>query len=128
MSQKILVVDDEVGIRKLLSSFFQEYGYEVSEAGSAKEALDVLGDDPIPVILVDLNLPAMNGLQLCQIIRQKQPSAHIYAVTGYHHSYTAEDCKKAGFDDFFVKPVNLHILHNAVLAAFEKVSSGQKKN
>jgi CheY-like chemotaxis protein len=126
MSQKILVVDDEAGIRKLLHGFFQDFGYEVAEAGSAKEALEILGKDPIPVILLDLNLPEMNGLQLCQIIREKQPSAHIFAVTGYHHSYTAEDCKKAGFDDFFVKPVNLHVLHNAVLAAFEKLSAGQK--
>ena len=121
MAKKILIVDDEKGIRKVLRSFFEDFGYQVAEAGSGPEALEVLSREAIPVIFLDLNMPGMNGLDVCRQIRQSQPKACVYAVTGYHRTYTADDCKNAGFDDFFVKPVNLHVLHNAVLSAFEKI-------
>ncbi|MFH1034915.1 MAG: response regulator [Pseudomonadota bacterium] len=121
MGPKILVVDDEPDIRDILCSLFQEFGYEVAAAPGAREALSILEQEPIQVMLLDLNMPGMNGLDLCRAIRPRQPRARIFALTGYHRLFTPDSARQAGFDGFLTKPADLHQLLELVRRAFEQV-------
>jgi|WetSurMetagenome_2_1015567.scaffolds.fasta_scaffold366678_1 DNA-binding response OmpR family regulator len=123
--KKILVVDDEVTILEIMKEFFEMVGYTVFAAPNAKEALRILGEEACMVMFLDLKLPDMNGIELCKRIRRDNFVAVIYAVTGYTNFYNLMDCRAAGFDDFFVKPVNMKILQKAADDAFEKINRWQ---
>ena len=68
MNEKILVVDDEKDIRKLLTDFFQLQGYQVYTARNGQEALDKISVNP-DIILLDINMPQMDGMEVCKKIR-----------------------------------------------------------
>ncbi|MFH1154158.1 MAG: response regulator [Pseudomonadota bacterium] len=121
VQRKLLVVDDELNIRMLFEKRFTKSGYEVSLAKDAEEALAILKWDNIPVMFLDINMPGMNGLELCQAIRKEKPIAIIYAMTGYSSLFELSDCLEAGFDDYFLKPVDLDLLDKAAQQAFEKL-------
>jgi DNA-binding response OmpR family regulator len=123
--KKILVVDDEVTILEIMKEFFEMEGYTVFTAQNAKEALKMLGEEAFMVMFLDLKLPDMSGIELCKRIRRDNFVAVIYAVTGYTNFYNLMDCRAAGFDDFFVKPVNMKILLKAASDAFDKINRWQ---
>lgn len=125
--KKILVVDDEVHVRDMLEQAFSKAGYTVRLAESAEETLDILKDDKIQVIFLDLKLPGMNGLKLCRKIRKEFPIAIIHAITGYASLFELADCREAGFDDYFNKPVDLKLLFKAAQDAFEKIDRWKKR-
>ena len=118
IKHKILVVDDEESIRTLLIDFFEMKGYEVLVAASAEEALKLLGTNNIYVMFFDLKLTGMNGLELCRKVREFHPLAIIHAITGYGSLFEILDCRKAGFDDYFRKPLVLEDIYDAASDAF----------
>ncbi|HKK90434.1 MAG TPA: response regulator [Desulfobacteraceae bacterium] len=121
MAEKtIMVVDDDDDIRQLMEQVFQRAGYRVVLAQSAEEAETILEKETISVYFLDLHLPGMNGLELCRKIRKSMPMAIIHAVTGYSSLFELSECREAGFDDYFHKPVKLSKLVNAAEIAFEK--------
>ena len=117
--RKILVVDDDEYIRDAFQEAFILEGYDVQAAGSAEEALEIMKAEIIPVLFLDLKLPGMNGIELCQILKKKYPTIVIHAVTGYASVFELADCREAGFDDYFLKPVKLSVLSKAAKHAFE---------
>lgn len=124
---KILIVDDEEDIRNLLAEVFSYHGYLPVCAGDAEEALQRLTPD-IQVMFLDLKLPGqMDGLALCREIRKGNPSACIFAMTGYASLFELADCRAAGFDDYFTKPVKLELLLMATRQGFDRVKRWQKK-
>ena len=127
VEKKILVVDDERMIRNMLEKAFTKAGYMVKTAESAEEALDLLNNEKIQVMFLDLKLPNMNGVELCQEIRKHNPIAIIYAVTGYASLFELALCREAGFDDYFTKPVNLSMLFDAAEDAFKKIDRWKKR-
>jgi DNA-binding response OmpR family regulator len=118
---KILIVDDDEAIVKLFELTFLRAGFQVRSAFSAEEALSLLQDEKIHVMFLDLNLPGMNGIELCAQIKKDIPMAIIHAVTGYASLFELTDCKEAGFDDYFKKPVKIKVLVKAAQDAFEKL-------
>ncbi|MCB2188652.1 MAG: response regulator [Deltaproteobacteria bacterium] len=120
MTRQILIVDDEKDLLDLTKTFFETFDFDVAVASSGEEALAILEHDSFGVIFLDLKMPGMDGVELCKLIRERDAEVTIYAVTGYHEIYPPEACRQAGFDDYFNKPVSLHLLHNAALRAFEK--------
>jgi DNA-binding response OmpR family regulator len=120
-TKKILVVDDEVDILEIMKEFFEMEGYTIFTAQNAQEAIEILSNEAPMVMFLDLKLPGMNGIELCKLIRRDNFVAIIYAVTGYTNFYNLMDCRAAGFDDFFVKPVDMKILLKAAKDAFEKI-------
>ena len=121
MRRKILVVDDE---REILVGFelaFQNADYIVNCAESAEEALEVLNRENSQVMFLDLKLPKMDGVALCKQIRKDRPLAVIYAVTGYPSLFELATCREAGFDDYYIKPIDLEVLWKAAEDAFEKL-------
>lgn len=121
MEQCILVVDDEAAIRELLEKALTRSGYRVRTAASAEEALEILKQESILVLFLDLQLGGMDGVTLCRRIRRENPVGLIYALTGYTDLFGLLECRKAGFDDFFTKPVSLETLAKAAGDAFDKL-------
>ena len=126
MSKQILIVDDEKDVTDMLSEAFTRKGYKVVCAYSAAEALALLTPE-IQVMFLDLKLPGgMDGLELCRQIRKDHPSACIYAMTGHSSLFELADCRKAGFDDYFTKPINLAMFYMAAEQAFARVAAENK--
>jgi len=121
MNRTILVVDDEKSIRDLMSEAFRGAGYDVLSAASGEEALELVRKHHVQVMFLDLKLPGMNGVELCQRIRKETPLACLYAMTGYISLFELAACREAGFDDYFTKPVKLQVLFKAAEQAFEKM-------
>jgi len=123
--KKILVLDDEEMIRDLLEQAFTRDGYMVRSVGTAEMAMKILKQESIMVIITDLNLPGMSGIELCQKLRKENPIGIFIAITGYADLFGLIECRKAGFDDFFKKPVQLKDLLEAVEYAFKKLERWQ---
>ena len=128
MAKKILVVDDEASIRNLLKDAFDIEGYDVRLAEGAETAFEILKEENIEVIFLDLKLFGMNGIELCRQIRKNNPLAIIFAMTGWAALYDIEECREAGFDDFFTKPVQTEMLLKAVDGAFERLNRWRRRN
>ena len=124
---RILVVDDEKPVTKLMESVFRKQGYETRSAQSAEEALEILENEKIHVMFLDLNMPGMNGVELCREIRKQMPMALIYAITGYASLFELSECRAAGFDDYFKKPVDIKTLTRTADNAFKKLKRWKEK-
>lgn len=127
MDKKILIVDDEASIRTLLEKVFTKAGYMAFTAESGEAALELLEDNKIQVMFVDLKLPGMNGIDLCRKIRKDNPIACIYSMTGYGSLFELADCRDAGFDDYFLKPVDIEVFMKTAAESFEKLSRWCKR-
>jgi DNA-binding response OmpR family regulator len=79
-------------------------------------------------MFLDLKLPGMNGIELCRRIRKNNPIACIYSMTGFSSLFELADCRDAGFDDYFLKPIDLSIFMKTAEDAFEKISRWKKKD
>ena len=119
--KKVLVVDDEPSIRNILEEALTRGGYIVRSAESAEKALEILRQESIMVMFLDLKLPGMSGLELCELIRKQNPLAIIHALTGFTDLFGLLECRKVGFDDFFAKPVSMELILEAAKDAFKKI-------
>jgi DNA-binding response OmpR family regulator len=124
---KILVVDDEASVRDLFRSFFTEAGLDVLLAEGGQDALVVLKLHDIDVIFIDLKLFGMNGIELCRQIRKTRPVSMIYAMTGWSALFEIDECREAGFDDYFEKPLDMEKLFVLVEQAFERLERWKKR-
>ncbi len=122
MSKKVLVVDDEPQSRDLIKAALEREGYVIRDVESAEDALEVLDNENFDVMFFDLGLPQIRGIELCEEVRKKHPVAVIYAVTGFSEIFELADCRGAGFDDYFTKPVDLNLLIAAAHEGFKKIS------
>lgn len=121
MSKKILVVDDEAAILEIIAEALNHAGYDPITAENAENALKILATENIPVMFLDLNMPGMDGLELCRRIRSNSPMAQLFAFTGYISLFELADCREAGFDDYFTKPLDLATLLKAANDAFDRI-------
>jgi len=127
VEKTILIVDDEVTVREIFKDFFGAAGYRVLTAEGADNALEILNGQDIDVIFLDLRLFGTNGLELGRRIRREKPLVILFAITGWAGLFEVEECREAGFDDFFIKPVEFEMLEKAVGDAFERVERWRKR-
>lgn len=127
MERKLMIVDDEVSIRDLFQSAFSDAGYSVHLAENGEQALRILKQYEIDLIFLDLKLFGMNGIELCRQIKKDKPVSIIYAITGWTGLFEVEECREAGFDDYFTKPFQLDVLFRAVEDAFEKLDRWKRR-
>lgn len=120
--RKILIVDDERAILELLQQVFESADYEVLMAENAEDALNILKTESVMVMFLDLKLPKMSGVELCKKIRLNNQIGIIHALTGYNNFFGVLECRAAGFDDFFTKPIPIKVLLKAAEDAFEKLA------
>ncbi len=119
--KKILVVDDEEAIINLLTQAFSQAGYTVRSAQNAEDALTLLQHETINIMFFDLNMPDMDGVELCKEVKKNMPMSLIYALTGYASLFELAECREAGFEDYFKKPANLKTLIKTADDSFEKL-------
>jgi DNA-binding response OmpR family regulator len=122
-----MIVDDEFSIRDLFQSAFSDAGYSVYLAENSEQALQILTQEEIDLIFLDLKLFGMNGIELCRQIKKDKPVSIIYAITGWTGLFEVEECREAGFDDYFTKPFQLDVLFKAVDDAFEKLDRWKRR-
>ncbi len=126
MKKKILVVDDEDFQRDLLNKLLTKVGYTVTEAESPEVAFSLMKNEDFPVIITDLIMLDMDGVEFCQRIRERNSQSAIIALTGYADLYDLEKLKQVGFDNYLTKPIKLDKIQPVVEEGFKKIKARQK--
>ena len=103
MAEKILLVDDEERIRKLLNLYLTREGYEIIEAGNGKEALELALNEDFHCILLDLMMPEMDGIEVAKELR-KEKSTPVIMLTAKGEEADRVEGLEVGADDYIVKP------------------------
>jgi len=106
---QILIVDDDVAVRTTMNEYINSAGYEAESVSCAEEALELLEKKSYHVVITDIILPAMGGLDLTKIIRNDKDS-DVIVMTGYSDDYSYEEAINIGASDFVIKPVRLEEL------------------
>jgi DNA-binding NtrC family response regulator len=119
MKSRALIIDDEPEGCELLAAAIADDSIETRTAGSASQGLDLLGREPFDVVVTDVAMPVMDGLQLCARVAEIQPGVPVIVVTGRGDMDTAIGAMRAGAYDFLVKPVDRELLSIAVARALQ---------
>ncbi len=101
----VLLIEDDVESRKTTARLFADKGWDVIEADEGTRGIELASDYHPKVIVCDLLLPKLSGLQVCRAIREKLPSAKMIITAGRHYDVDREAVLDAGVDDYFVKPL-----------------------
>ena len=112
---KILTVDDQMGIDSFFYEFFTARNYEVFNAQSGKEAIEIIKREKPRIILLDINMRGMDGIETLKRIRQIDKESAIIMVTGVKDDDTMRRAKELGADDYITKPLSLEYLDKVVL-------------
>jgi len=121
-----LLVDDEEGIRKILGISLTDLGYQVLTAENGEEALEIFRRENPPIVLTDIKMPVMDGIELLRTIKDESPDSEVIMITGHGDMDLAIKSLKYRAIDFVTKPINDDILEIALGRAHEKISMRQK--
>jgi two-component system, OmpR family, alkaline phosphatase synthesis response regulator PhoP len=116
----VLVVDDEGAIRYSVSKTLQRIGYEVEEAASGEEALEMMGKREYDVILTDIRMPGLTGVDLLKRIKDIAPDGIVILMTGYASLGTAVESLRLGAHDYLIKPSSSQDIRQSVSKGVER--------
>ncbi|TNF24517.1 MAG: sigma-54-dependent Fis family transcriptional regulator [Deltaproteobacteria bacterium] len=116
----ILIVDDEPGIRDSLTSWFEEDGFDVDNAGDARAALAKLDARPFQIVLLDIKMPGMDGMELLKRIRASAPDVVVIMITAFASVETAVQALKDGAFDYVTKPFDPDDLNRLIRNAIRQ--------
>ncbi len=116
MTKNILMIEDDGDLRLLIKRCLKKDAHEVHEAWSGEEGLEKLSALKPDLVILDLGLPGMNGIQVCQKIRATPESASVPVIvlTSEDKHSVMEECKAAGANEFITKPVDIHQIRDVV--------------
>jgi signal transduction histidine kinase len=126
MENSILLVDDEPGIRKVMEITLADRGYIVHTAENGQEALRLFKKITPPIVLTDIKMPDMDGIELLQRIKRLIPDTEVIMFTGHGDMDLAIKSLKHEATDFVTKPINDDVLEIALKRAHEKISMRKK--
>jgi len=106
MPYRILVIDDETGIREAIRMTLEYEGYKIDEARSGQEGLDKAARVPYDAILLDIKMPILDGIEVLENLREQRILTPVVMVSGHGDVHTAVECTKRGAFDFLEKPLN----------------------
>lgn len=122
MKVHLLIVDDESEIRDMLDRHFRYEGYEVEMAANGQEALDKMEAIKTDIVITDIAMPVMDGLELLKAVRAQYPMVHTIVMTGYVTLDNALACMRYGADTCVFKPLaDLRELDEAVHRAVQSI-------
>ena len=124
---KILLVDDEERFRSNLSKMLAAEGFEVTALDSGPKALDELARQPYDVILLDMRMPAMNGLETLAAIKQGHPEAEVIFLTGHASVDAAMEIIRLGGSEYLLKPCPLEEVIAKIELAYERKLARQER-
>jgi two-component system, NtrC family, response regulator PilR len=116
----LLIVDDEQSYRQLLSLVFQGDGHNIRTATNGREALTMLAESPADIIISDVKMPDMDGIEMLRAVRETQPDLGVVLMTAFASVETAREAFKLGADDFIQKPFDVEELKLIVRKTLEK--------
>jgi len=117
---KVLVVEDDPDIRKILEMFLGEKGFRVKAADAASRALEMLEEEPIDLILSDVRMPGMSGLDLLRHLKERDPEIQLVLMSAYSSVKDAVEAIQLGAADYVEKPIDFRRLERVLHAVFEK--------
>lgn len=118
----LLIVDDELGMRQFLTHLFQREGHSVRAAENGREAIELLRSTPADLIISDVRMPDMNGIELLRSARELLPTVEVVMMTAFANVDTAREAFLLGAYDFVQKPFDNDLLKETVTRALEKIS------
>src|SRR5215467_7178354 len=104
---RILIVDDEPGIRQSLKGVFEDEGFTTEAVSTGEDCLKKIESDSYDLVLLDIWLPGMDGLETLRKLREKSPLTHVIMISGHATIATAVSATKLGAFDFIEKPLSL---------------------
>ncbi|MEN6318071.1 MAG: response regulator [Syntrophaceae bacterium] len=128
-SKRILIVDDEENIREILTEYLDEFGYDVTSAINGKDALQIYNKERFDIILSDLVMKPMDGMELLGEIKKLDQDAIFIMITGYPSVDSAMEAIKKGARDYITKPFNIDEIKIKIeRALLERSMKGSLKN
>ena len=125
---KILIADDDAAFRKLLKLILTKRGYDVVAASNGKEALKKMEKERFEVVISDILMPVMDGIDMLREIKHNYPMTHVIMITGYVTMDNVLACMRLGADTCVFKPLDdMKELDEAVNDAIKSLSNWQKK-
>ena len=103
---KVLIVDDEQGVCRMLGKYFSSKGFAVKSAFSGEQGLATLDEGPFDVVLIDILLPGIHGLEMLKRAKKLNPMARVAMITGLHDDDLRAEARAAGADAYVTKPFN----------------------
>jgi len=126
VKNKILIVDDEEDVRDMLHLSLSAMGYDVLDAEDGMKALQIFRDAHPQIVLTDIKMPSMDGIELLKELKREDPDAEVIMITGHGDMDLAIKSIKHEATDFVPKPVNLEVLKIALRRAHDKVVTRQQ--
>ncbi|HEY7745182.1 MAG TPA: sigma-54 dependent transcriptional regulator [Desulfuromonadales bacterium] len=117
---QILLIDDESHNREALTLLLTHAGYQVQSAASGEEALTILQETPFEIVITDLFLPGVSGIDILKRVKEDSPFTNVILITGNASAETAVEAMKEGAFDYITKPLNFEKLKILVAKALEK--------
>jgi signal transduction histidine kinase len=125
-SSRILLVDDEPDVREILQLFLTDLGYEVETAADGTEALAAFDRRPVDLLLSDIKMPGVDGIELLCRVKEKDPETEVVLITGHGDMALAIESLKNDAADFITKPIDHDVLEFSLRRALEKQAMRRK--
>jgi EAL domain-containing protein (putative c-di-GMP-specific phosphodiesterase class I)/CheY-like chemotaxis protein len=110
----VLLVEDEVALRRAFARMLEESGFSIVQAGDGQQAIDALADGAFEVVLTDVSMPGMDGIQLLRAVRERDPDVPVILISGNPTVESAVKAVEYGALQYLIKPVESRILIDAV--------------
>jgi DNA-binding response OmpR family regulator len=123
----ILVVDDESAIRYSITKTLQRVGYQVDSAASGEEAIQKMQQQPFDVILTDIRMPGISGVDLLAKVKEQAPDAIVILLTGYASLDTAVESLRLGAHDYLIKPSSSQDIRDSVARGIERAHNLKRR-
>jgi serine/threonine protein kinase/CheY-like chemotaxis protein len=123
----ILVVDDEAQVRRLLAKILEMDRYVVIEADNGETAMEILRKEEISLVLADLIMPTLGGMQLLQAVRQRSPQVPVIIISGKNDVEDAVQCIRTGAADYIAKPFKVTQIRQAVKTALKRTQTMRRQ-
>jgi two-component system response regulator (stage 0 sporulation protein F) len=114
MGQKLLIVDDQYGIRILLNEVFQKEGYQTFQAANGYQALDIVEKHSPDLVLLDMKIPGMDGIEILKRLKAINADIQVIIMTAYGELDMIQESKDLGAITHFAKPFDIDEIRDAV--------------
>jgi len=119
MKPSILIIDDDTSLRRVMEYNLQEAGYQVTAAASGEEGLRLFAEAPPPLLITDMKMPGMDGMQVLKAVKNRSPETVVIVITAFGTVDVAVEAMKAGAYDYITKPFNRDELRLTVEKALQ---------
>lgn len=123
----LLLVDDEEDFRRTIAKRLKRRGMTPEEAGNGEECLAMIAERPMDVVVLDVKMPGMSGIEILRRIKEKHPGTEVLLLTGYATTHDGVEGIKAGAFDYLSKPVELEQLIGKIQQAYDKIQREKEK-